>query len=157
MAELSRNEIIGQKLTGNAKIQKMSGIWICQDLGGSCELRNLDFWMTLHLQKPFLERPENSTQFKIMIWSYWSDQYMFINVCTTFKMTCGIKIWISKAKFFLVGKFYWYRLHYFLSRYIIRQGGVGLALQKSIKIHSVKKFWLCLIHTSTKFNSDQIL
>ena len=59
MAELSRNEIIGQKLTGNAKIQKMSGIWICQDLGGSCELKNLDFWMTLHHQKPFLERPEN--------------------------------------------------------------------------------------------------
>ena len=67
MAELSRNEIIGQKLTGNAKIQKMSEIWICQDLGGSCELKNLDFWMTLHLQEPFLERPDNLTQFKIMI------------------------------------------------------------------------------------------
>ena len=43
MAELSRNEIIGQKLTGNAKIQKMSEIWICQDLGGSCEFEKSGF------------------------------------------------------------------------------------------------------------------
>ena len=43
MAELSRNEIIGQKLTGNAKIQKMSEIWICQDLGGSCEFEQSGF------------------------------------------------------------------------------------------------------------------
>jgi hypothetical protein len=39
MAELSRNEIFGQKISGNAKIQKMSGIWICPDLGELCELK----------------------------------------------------------------------------------------------------------------------
>ena len=102
-------------LPGSWRIMWMEKIWI--------------FWMTLNLQKTISGKTWklNSIQNHDLITLI--KAYMFINVCTTLKMTCGIKIWISKAKFFLVGKFYWHRLHYFLTHYIIRQGGVGLLMR----------------------------